>query len=99
MMPEQDAGWGEGALQSRSTQMVWTRPMLVQAAGGWRKLRHPALLYIILSPELHAGPQTWPDPAALEDGRGPCEKWCATLNPLGKGGLTFCQSMMRIMRR
>lgn len=31
MMPEQDAGWGEGN-KSRSTQMVWTRPMLVQAA-------------------------------------------------------------------
>lgn len=26
------------------------------------------------------------------------KQWCASLYPLGAGGLTFCQSMMRMMR-
>lgn len=39
--------------------------------GCWRqrKLKHPVSLYHF-TPELHAGPQTWPDPAGFKDSGG-----------------------------
>ena len=66
----------------RALQLIWTRPMLVQAAGVGGSSDTPHHFISFLSRELHAGPQTWPDPAALEDGRGPCKKMVCHSEPI-----------------
>lgn len=74
MMPEQDAGWGEGCTaESEHSRWSGPGPMLVQAAavGGSSDTLHYFTSFYPLSSML--GPRHGQILAALEDGRGPCE--------------------------
>lgn len=84
--------------------MVWIRPRSAQVLGVEAAQTLSVTLYHF-TPELRAGLGTARS-CRIQGQRGPGEggvvhakKWCASLHPLGEGGgLTFCQSMMRMMR-